>query len=351
MHVHPSERERDVMRIGVMTSGGDAPGLNTAIRAAVLRGARDYGDTFVGIVDGWRGLRDGARIDLDWRAVRGISKTGGTILGTSRVDPRTEPGGVEAVRQHLRRSGLDALIVIGGESSLSIAHELALGGAPVVGVPTAIDNDMQATDYTFGFDTAVEVATEAIDRLGTTGEAHHRCMIAEVMGRRAGWIALHAGLASAAHAILIPEQPEPLERIAEWMRAPFDRGRSPLIVVAEGFRLADPPGPDRADETDPRPRMGGIGEALAPLIEAHTGIETRATTLGHIQRGGVPSAADRVWATRLGVAAVDAVHDGELGCMVAIRSTSVERVPLAQAIGSVKTVPEARYREARTFFG
>lgn len=345
-----------MVRIGLMTSGGDSPGLNTAIRAAVLRGTRDYGDTFLGIVDGWRGLLDGAVITLDWKTVRGISKSGGTILGTSRTDPGAEPGGIERLARQVRRLGLDALVVIGGESSLAIAAELTTAGAPVVGIPTAIDNDMRATDYTFGFDTAVEVATEAIDRLGTTGEAHHRCMIAEVMGRRAGWIALHAGLASAAHAVLIPEQPESLDSIAEWVRAPFDRGRSPLIVVSEGFRLSDPPADAVTDSGDAdvgrrRTRLGGIGEALAPLIEATTGIETRATTLGHIQRGGIPSAADRVWATRLGVAAVDAVHDGAVGAMVAIRSTGVERVPLADAVGAVKTVPLERYREAMTFFG
>lgn len=340
-------------RIGLMTSGGDAPGLNTAIRAAVLRGTRDHGDTFCGVTDGWRGLLDGAVIDLSWKSVRGIAKTGGTILGTSRTDPRADPAGIERVARQIARLGLDALIVIGGESSLSIAAELSSMGAPVVGVPTAIDNDMRATDYTFGFDTAVEVATEAIDRLGTTGEAHHRCMIAEVMGRRAGWIALHAGLASAAHAILIPEQPETLERISDWVRAPFERGRSPLIVVAEGFHLSDPPSAVDGSEAsgDRGPRMGGIGEALAPLIEARTGIETRATTLGHIQRGGVPSAADRVWATRLGVAAVDAVHEGAFGHLVAIRATGVERVPLLDAVGPAKTVPVERYREAMTFFG
>lgn len=337
-------------RIGIMTSGGDAPGLNTAIRAAVLRATRDYGDELVGVTDGWRGLRDGACIELSWKTVRGISKTGGTILGTSRVDPREDAGGIPFTRRAIHRLGLDALVVIGGESSLAIAEELASEGVPVVGVPTAIDNDMQATDYTFGFDTAVEVATEAIDRLGTTGEAHHRCMIAEVMGRRAGWIALHAGLASAAHAILIPEVPETLDRIAQWVRAPFERGRSPLVVVSEGFQLLDPPS-GAVVQSGSRPRMGGIGEALAPLIEGYTGIETRATTLGHIQRGGVPSAADRVWATRLGVAAIDAVHEGALGTMVAIRATGVTRVPLAEAVGSVKTVSIERYREAMTFFG
>lgn len=337
-------------RIGLMTSGGDSPGLNTLIRSAVLRGTREHGDTFVGVVDGWRGLLEGSTVELGWKAVRGISKTGGTILGTSRVDPRDTPGGIDRVVRQMGRLGLDALVVIGGDGSLTIAREVHRAGGAVIGVPTAIDNDLSATDYTFGFDTAVEVATEAIDRLGTTGEAHHRCMIAEVMGRRSGWIALHSGLASAAHAILIPEMPESLDRIAEWVRAPFDRGRSPLIVVSEGFTLLDAPA-EAKDALERRPRMGGVGEALAPLIEERTGIETRATTLGHIQRGGVPSAADRVWATRLGVAAVDAVHEDAFGEMVAIRATDVARVPLSEAVDAVKTVSESRYREAMTFFG
>ncbi|MFP5316398.1 MAG: ATP-dependent 6-phosphofructokinase [Actinomycetes bacterium] len=343
-------------RIGILTSGGDCPGLNAVIRACVLRGSRDHGHEFVGFLDGWRGLVDADCIDLDWMSVRGLAKLGGTILGTSRTSPfgeRGESGGVAHIKANLRSAGVDGLIVIGGEGTLAAARILSDHGVQVVGVPKTIDNDLSATDYSFGFHTAVEIATEAIDRLKTTGESHHRCMIAEVMGRHAGWIALHAGIATSAHAILIPEQKASLNQIFEWVRKPFERGRTPLVVVAEGFVSAEmaQPHSERGLDAFNRPRLGGIGDQLAPIIEEATGIETRSTTLGHIQRGGAPSGADRVLATRLGRAAVDAVEDGDWGTMVASRGTDIVRVALEESVGRLKTVPQQRYDEASFLFG
>lgn len=327
--------------------------MNAVIRSVVLRGLRRYGDEVVGFLDGWRGLLDRDTMVLDWRAVRGITKLGGTILGTSRTSPFGPSGGIERVEATIRSLELDALVVVGGEGTLTAAKMLHEAGIAVVGVPKTIDNDLSATDYSFGFDTAVGIATEAIDRLKTTGESHHRCMIAEVMGRHAGWIALHAGMATSAHAILIPEQPTSLDEISKWVLSPAERGRTPLIVVAEGFVPSEMGAHyhERGLDAFNRPRLGGIGEAMAPMIEERTGIETRATTLGYIQRGGVPSAFDRVLATRLGMAAVDAVHAEALGSMVALRGTDIVLVPLTEAVGALKTVPQNRYDEASTLFG
>ncbi|MFJ6003634.1 ATP-dependent 6-phosphofructokinase [Arthrobacter sp. NPDC092385] len=339
-------------RIGILTSGGDCPGLNDVIRSCVLRGTRVYGDEFVGFRDGWRGLVEGSTLELDWLSVRGIGGLGGTILGTSRTNP-LEDDGLERIKGNLRTLGVDALIVIGGEGTLTAANILSSSGIPIVGVPKTVDNDLSATDFSFGFHTAVEIATEAIDRLKTTGQSHHRCMIAEVMGRHVGWIALHAGMATSSHAILIPEQKASLDEICAWVEGPFRRGRTPLVVVAEGF-IAEgmsEPHADRGLDAFNRPRLGGIGERLAPLIEERTGIETRSTTLGHIQRGGAPSASDRVLATRLGLAAVDAVHDEAWGQMVATRADSITRVSLAESVGKLKTVPQERYDEATYLFG
>ncbi|SDI46961.1 6-phosphofructokinase 1 [Arthrobacter subterraneus] len=343
-------------RIGILTSGGDCPGLNAVIRACVLRGSRDHGQEFVGILDGWRGLVEADFIDLDWMSVRGLGKLGGTILGTSRTSPfgeRGEAGGVAHIKANLRSAGVDALIVIGGEGTLAAAQILSSHGVQIVGVPKTIDNDLSATDYSFGFHTAVEIATEAIDRLKTTGESHHRCMIAEVMGRHSGWIALHAGIATSAHAILIPEQKASLDQICDWVQQPFQRGRTPLVVVAEGFVSTEmtQPHSERGLDAFNRPRLGGIGDQLAPIIEERTGIETRSTTLGHIQRGGAPSGADRVLATRLGRAAVDAVKDADWGTMVASRGTDIVRVGLEESVGRLKTVPPERYDEASFLFG
>ncbi|WP_026555797.1 6-phosphofructokinase [Arthrobacter sp. 35W] len=341
------------MKIGILTSGGDCPGLNAVIRGAVLKGIKVYGQEFVGFRDGWRGVVEGDIMDLPRQSVRGISKQGGTILGTSRTNPFEGNGGPEVIKAHMDRLGIDAIIAIGGEGTLAAARRLTDAGLNIVGVPKTVDNDLDATDYTFGFDTAVQIATEAIDRLRTTGESHHRCMVAEVMGRHVGWIALHAGMATGAHAILIPEQATSLEQIATWVNEAHERGRAPLVVVAEGFvpDHQDSPHSERGLDAFGRPRLGGIGEQLAPQIEAMTGIETRATVLGHIQRGGVPSAFDRVLATRLGMAAIDSVVEQRWGTMVSLNGTEIEHVPFEEALGNLKTVPQHRYDEAAILFG
>ncbi|WP_309081148.1 6-phosphofructokinase [Zhihengliuella sp.] len=342
------------MRIGILTSGGDCPGLNAVIRGAVLNGIKTYEHEFVGLRDGWRGLVEGDVMELPRSEVRGISKQGGTIIGTSRTNPfEGERGGPENISRTMAEIGVDAVIAIGGEGTLAAAKRLTDAGLNIVGVPKTIDNDLDATDYTFGFDTAVSIATEAMDRLRTTGESHHRCMVAEVMGRNVGWIALHSGMAAGAHAILIPEQSVPMEQVNEWVRQAAERGRAPLVVVAEGWI---PDGADEAFSTRGldafgRPRLGGVGEQLAESIEAATGIESRATVLGHIQRGGVPTAFDRTLATRLGMAAVDAVSDEAWGMMVSLRGTSIIRVPFQAALNNLKRVPQKRYDEAAILFG
>jgi phosphofructokinase-like protein len=340
------------MRIGVLTSGGDAPGLNAVIRAIVLTAERVGGFDFVGFKDGWRGVLEDDTIPLSRHEVKGISKLGGTILGTSRTHP-LKNGGPERIKEVMERRGVDALIVIGGEGTLAGAKALSDQGIPIVGVPKTIDNDLNGTDFTFGFDTAVSIATDTMDRLRTTGDAHSRCMVAEVMGRHVGWIALHSGIAAGAHLILIPERRTSLEEITHYVKSTIDRGRAPLVVVAEGFQLDSMEqehstlGLDAAG----RPRLGGIGMVLAPLIEEATGIETRATTLGHIQRGGTPSAFDRVLATRFGMAALHAVNDQKWGQMVSLKGTDIQIVSLDEALGTLKTVPDERYEEAALLFG
>ena len=351
------------MRIGVLCSGGDSPGMNAAIRGAVLRGVDIHGFEMLGFVDGWRGFIDGATVPLDRAAVRGISPLGGVILGTSRVPPFASRAGTDEewaeFADRFRAHGLDGLLLIGGNGTQSVGLMLARRGFPVLGLPKTIDNDLAATDYTFGFDTAVSIAAEAIDRLRTTGESHRRCMVLEVMGRDAGWIALHAGMAGGAQVTLIPEFPESLDRVAAWVSSVRDRGRSSLVVVAEGFRVAEAAGSPQGGATQVasgsdalgRPRLGGVAEVLAPLIEERTGIETRATVLGHVQRGGTPTAFDRVLATRTGIAAADAALRGEWGTLAALHGDRIELVPLAEAVGRLKTVPEERYREVRLNFG
>ncbi|MDO5617422.1 6-phosphofructokinase [Kocuria sp.] len=342
------------MKIGLLTSGGDCPGLNAVIRGAVLHGIKSYDHEFVGFLDGWRGVVEGDVMDLPRSSVRGLARVGGTILGTSRTNPFDGPnGGPENIAKSLEKLGVDAIVAIGGEGTLAGAKRLADAGLPVVGVPKTIDNDLQATDYTFGFDTAVQIATDAMDRLRTTGDSHHRCMVAEVMGRHVGWIALHSGMAAGAHAILIPEQKIPMEQVAAWVSEVHERGRSPLVVVAEGFI---PEGFDevlhnKGLEADGRPRLGGIGDYVTQEIERLTGIETRNTILGHIQRGGAPTSFDRVLATRFGMGVVDLVRDGAWGQMVALRGTDVERVDFSEALDGLKTVPESRYNEAKILFG
>ena len=336
----------------MLTSGGDAPGLNAVIRAAVLKGTRVHGHEFVGFVGGYKGLCEADIMPLTRHEVKGISNKGGTILGTSRTNP-FDYGGPERIREVLGEHNIDAIIAIGGEGSLAAANELTHHGLPVVGVPKTVDNDLNGTDFTFGFDTAVSIATEAMDRLRTTGDSHSRCMVAEVMGRHVGWIALHSGMAAGAHAILIPERKTSMSEIIQWVRSAHDRGRAPLVVVAEGFALdtMDDPHSARGLDAFGRPRLGGIGELLAPLIEKATGIETRATTLGHIQRGGTPSAFDRVLATRFGMSIINVVNDKQWGHMVALRGTDIKTVNFEEALGALKTVPDERYEAAAMLFG
>lgn len=342
------------MRIGVLTSGGDCPGLNAVIRAVVLKGTAVHGQEFVGFRDGWRGVVEGDFIPLTRHDVRGLSKQGGTVLGTSRTNPfEGELGGPENIQAMMERNGIDAIIAIGGEGTLAAAKRLTDAGLKIVGVPKTIDNDLDATDYSFGFDTAVEIATEAIDRLRTTGDSHKRCMVVEVMGRHVGWIALHAGMAAGAHAILMPEKSQSIEQIVEWVESARARGRAPMVVVSEGFTLDTMATAHSEKGLDAfnRPRLGGIADVLAPMIEERTGIESRGTVLGHLQRGGVPSAYDRVLATRLGMAAIDSVMDKQWGTMVALRGTTIIHVPFQEALGGLKTVPVERYEEAAILFG
>ncbi|MFA5606856.1 MAG: ATP-dependent 6-phosphofructokinase [Leucobacter sp.] len=345
------------MRIGVLCSGGDSPGMNAAIRGAVLRGVDVHGFEMVGFMDGWRGFHENDTVALDRSAVRGLSPRGGVFLGTSRVPPfprgEETPESVAAVRARAEEYGLDGFFLIGGNGTQTVSAMLDRGGIPVVGLPKTIDNDLEGTDTTFGFDTAVSIASEAIDRLRTTGESHRRCMVLEVMGRDAGWIALHAGMAGGAQVTLTPEFPESIEQIAQWVLSVRNRGRSSLVVVAEGFRLEGASAAVTREGVDGfgRPRLGGIAEVLAPLIEEHTGIETRATVLGHVQRGGSPTAFDRVLATRTGIAAADAALAGNWGTMAGVRGERIEMVPLAEAAGRLKTVPVDRYHEVRLNFG
>jgi ATP-dependent phosphofructokinase / diphosphate-dependent phosphofructokinase len=341
------------MRIGVLTGGGDCPGLNAVIRAVVRKGVGVYGHEFVGYRDGWRGPLDGDSRPLGIPEVRGILPRGGTILGSSRTNPLKEENGVARIVETLRNDGVDGLIAIGGEDTLGVATELSRREVDVVGVPKTIDNDLGATDYTFGFDTAVNIAMEAVDRLHTTAESHHRVLIVEVMGRHAGWIAFHAGLAGGANVILIPEQPFDIERVCAYIEQRFRSQYSPIIVVAEG---ALPVGgiPEAAGaqaDSFGHLRLGGIAHWLEGEIERRTGKEARATVLGHVQRGGTPTAFDRVLATRFGLHAIDAAHEGRWGHMTALRGTQIELVELADATRELKLVPESLYAEAEVFFG
>jgi len=323
------------------------------IRAIVRKGVPNYDYKFVGFRDGWRGVLEDLTMPLDIPAVRGLLPRGGTILGTSRTNPFAIEDGVQRIKQTLVNLGIDALIAIGGDDTLGVAAKLFEEGVHVVGVPKTIDNDLAGTDYTFGFDTAVSIATEAIDRLHTTAESHHRALIVEVMGRHAGWIALHSGVAGGANVILIPEVPFDVDQVCKWVDSRFRLHYAPIIVVAEG---AQAKGGELVVNTDDRDqfghvRLGGIGERLANEIEKHTGKEARTTVLGHVQRGGTPTARDRWLATRFGLHAVDAVHDEAWGSMVALRGTDIHHVPLAEAVGELRTVDPELYAEAEVFFG
>jgi ATP-dependent phosphofructokinase / diphosphate-dependent phosphofructokinase len=343
------------MRIGILTGGGDCPGLNAVIRA-VARRSFDRGDHVLGVLHGWRGLMDGQFWELEPKDISGILPRGGTILKTSRTNPYKLEGGVERALKHLGE--LDALVAIGGEDTLGVAARLhADHGAHIVGVPKTIDNDLSGTDYTFGFDTAVSIATEAIDRLHSTAESHDRVMVCEVMGRHAGWIAVMSGMAGGADVILIPELPMTVERCCDLIRQRHDKGKDfSIVVVSEGWELTLETGERQAVHSGEHDqfghaRLGGIGDALAREIQARTGFETRVTTLGHIQRGGSPTAHDRILATRYGLKAADLVFAGEWGQMAALRGDEIKAVPIADAVAELKTVPEALYRQAMAFFG
>jgi ATP-dependent phosphofructokinase / diphosphate-dependent phosphofructokinase len=347
------------MRVGVLTGGGDCPGLNAVIRAIVRTGVAEYGYDFTGFRDGWRGPLEGDTMTLDVPAVRSILPRGGTILGSSRTNPladRASAGGrsgLERIRDNLASLRVDALVAIGGEDTLGVAARLHEHGVNVVGVPKTIDNDLGATDYTFGFDTAVNIAMEAIDRLHTTAESHHRALIVEVMGRSAGWIALHSGMAGGANVILIPEQPFDIDQVCAWVEHRFQTRYAPIVVVAEGAHPKEGSEALLNEELDAfgHVRYGGVGPMLASEIERRTGKEARATVLGHVQRGGTPTAFDRVLATRFGTHAIRAVADGAFGAMVALRGTEIVQVPIAAAVRELKLVPPERYAEAELFFG
>ncbi|MGB0094474.1 MAG: 6-phosphofructokinase [Solirubrobacteraceae bacterium] len=342
------------MRIGLLTGGGDCPGLNAVIRAVVRKAIDHYGDEVIGFRDGWRGVLEDSYEDLTIESTRGILPRGGTILRSSRTNPYKRDDGVEQVRRTLSSHGIDGLIAIGGEDTLGAANRLQIDGIHVVGVPKTIDNDLGATDVTFGFDTALHVASEAIDRLHTTAESHNRILVIEVMGRNAGWIALHAGVAGGADVILIPELPFDIDEVCRLIRRRHERGRYfSIVVAAEGAVPKEGTMAVSAGELDEfgHPRLGGIGNQLEREIEQRTGFETRATVLGHVQRGGTPTAFDRVLATRLGLAAIDAVHDGAWGMMTALRSTNIELVPLADAVAEVRRVPMEEYERFGVLFG
>ncbi|MFJ9904742.1 6-phosphofructokinase [Streptomyces sp. NPDC101152] len=341
------------MKVGVLTGGGDCPGLNAVIRSVVRKGVQEYGIEFVGVRDGWLGALQGRMTPLDISTVRGILPRGGTILGSSRTNPFQHEDGFRRVRDTLAAHRVDALVVIGGEDTLGAARELSRQGIAMVGVPKTIDNDVPGTDYTFGFDTAVGIATEAIDRLHTTAESHMRTLVVEVMGRHSGWIALHAGVAGGANVILIPEQPFDIDQVCGWVRNRFRTQYAPIVVAAEGAVPKD--GhlilKDRQLDEYGHVRLSGIGEWLAREIETRTGTEARTTVLGHVQRGGTPSAFDRWLATRFGLHAIDAVRDGHYGTMVALRGTRIVRVPLIGTGPKTKVVDPSLYDEFGVFFG
>jgi len=339
--------------VGMLTGGGDCPGLNAVIRA-VVRQADAQGWDSVAVLEGWRGMVEGRFRDLGVQEVSGILPRGGTIIGTSRTNPYKLDGGVDKVRQSFRDRSLDALVAIGGEDTLGVAARLyADFGLPIVGVPKTIDNDLSGTDYTFGFDTAVTVATEAIDRLHTTAESHNRVMVVEVMGRHAGWIAVMSGIAGGADGILIPEQPVDFDEVAESIRKRHARGKNfSIVVISEGCEL---PGAEDSGEVDQFGHVTlserGVGEVLGREIESRTGFETRVTVLGHVQRGGSPTPRDRVLATRFGLKAAELAFAGEFGQMAALRGDDIVAVPLAEATAELKTVPPAWYAVAQAFFG
>ncbi|WKX72677.1 6-phosphofructokinase [Streptomyces sp. XD-27] len=341
------------MRIGVLTAGGDCPGLNAVIRSVVHRAVAGHGDEVIGFEDGFKGLLEGRHRKLDLDAVSGILARGGTILGSSRLERARLREACETSKELARDYGIDVLIPIGGEGTLTAARMLADSGLPIVGVPKTIDNDISATDRTFGFDTAVGVATEAMDRLKTTAESHQRVMVVEVMGRHAGWIALESGMAAGAHGICLPERPFQVDDLVEMVEERFARGKKFAVVcVAEGAHPAEGSMEYQKGEIDQygHERFAGIGNRLAVELERRLGKEARPVILGHVQRGGTPTAYDRVLATRFGWHAVEAAHRGDFGMMTALRGTDIVMAPIADAVAELKTVPVARMDEAESVF-
>lgn len=345
--------------IGILTGGGDCPGLNAVIRAVVRKGITAYRYRFRGILKGWKGMLECEWEPLGLEEISGILPKGGTILGTSRTNPFKEEDGGEIVVDNMRRMKLDALVAIGGEDTLGVANKLASMSVPIVGVPKTIDNDLSGTDYTFGFDTAVNIVTEAIDRIHTTAESHNRVMVIEVMGRHSGWIALHAGLAGGADMILIPEQKYTIQEIVSTIRKRHERGKDfSIVVVAEGAQLVSEEGEENKyvvskgglDEFG-HVKLGGIGQLVAHAVEEGTSYETRVTVLGHLQRGGTPTAFDRVLGTRFGIAAIDLVHAGDFGKMVSLQGNEIVAIPLAEAVNQLKLVDQELYDLATVFFG
>ena len=342
------------MRIGVLTGGGDCPGLNAVIRAIVRKGVDTHGHEFVGFKYGWAGVLNNDTMPLTRDSTRGILHRGGTILGSSRTNVYKVEDGLNKVKAAMETQGLDALIPIGGEDTLGVAGKLHEDGIPVVGVPKTIDNDLNATDFTFGFQTAVQIATDAIDRLHTTAESHNRVLVCEVMGRHAGWLAVYSGMAGGADVVLIPERPFDIDVVCDHIKRRHANGATfSIVVVAEGATPKDGGLLTQHQTTDSfgHVRLGGIGIILEKEIEQKTGFESRTTILGHIQRGGTPLAFDRVLGSRFGVAAVDAISEGDYGKMVALRGTRIERVPLAEAIAEPKLVDAELYETAEVFFG
>ena len=340
-------------KLGILTGGGDCPGLNPVIRA-VVRKAHLEGYEVLGMKNGWKGIIEGDAVPLDLRSVSGILPKGGTILGTSRTNPYKKEGDVQKVKDNFKKLGLDALIVVGGEDTLGVANKLVKDGLKAVGVPKTIDNDLSETDFTFGFDTAVNIAMECIDRLHTTAESHNRIMVAEVMGRHAGWIAVYAGIAGGADVILVPEIPINSDEVCGIIKKRHEQGKNfSIVVVAEGAKFGEKEEILQTEKLDEfgHVRLGGIGQILGDIIEKRTGFETRVTVLGHIQRGGSPTAFDRVLGSRFGVKAVELVKEGKFGYMVSLKGNKIVEVPIEKAVGTLKTVDKDFYDMAKTFFG
>ena len=349
----------EIKRVGILTGGGDCPGLNAVIRAVVRKGMDAYGYEVRGVLSGWQGMLECQYEDLDLEKVSGILPKGGTIIGTSRTNPFNIENGAERITENMEKVALDALIAIGGDDTLGVAKELFDRGIRVVGVPKTIDNDISGTDYTFGFDSAINIVMEAIDRIHTTAESHNRVMVVEVMGRHTGWIAIESGIAGGADIILIPEQPFSMDEVVEVIKRRHGRGKDfSIVVVAEGAKIQTEEDKDgsfvlqdaRRDEFG-HVRLGGIGSVLTQEIERRTGYETRVTVLGHIQRGGTPTAFDRILGTRFGIAAIDLVHQGKFGKMVSLQGNQIVPIDLAEAIAEPKKVDPSWYELAAVFFG